>query len=423
MSQIPTRTTATQVVEATPVASPRAALISQSLKSIARRSRTPRSLMGFSSGQSTGRRWQRVFTWAILASFGVTVALPSLIAGIYLVFVTSDQYATETRFAVREQSSALTSLGGLVGIPSIQQIQDSYILVSYIEGPSMVAAVDGALNLRHMFSRTNVDFISSFSPKDSNEDLLDYWRDHIYTRIDSMSGIITVVVRAFTPQDSFDIANKITSLSEAMVNRLTERSRSDVLRQAKLELERANQNLREKSSAMRQLRDAEGVLDTGKASDVMSNMLGTLRLELIHLEQDYDSMRQTVLPSAPQLRVLKARIDSMKSQIVHLQAKMTGPGGSNAPALSESMSRFERAKIEKDIAEKEYTAAATAFEVARLKLETQHVYLATFLKPILAQEALYPKRIWLWSIITVILLLVWASGVGIAVTVRNHMAV
>jgi capsular polysaccharide transport system permease protein len=422
MSQNPVAAPRVQTVEHVASVSSRAALISQSLKTVARRARTPRSLLG-STTRGAQRRWQNVFMWAVLASFGLVVLVPNLAASVYLAFVASDQYVTEARFAVRGgQPSMLDSLGGLIGMPSAQQVQDSLILTDYIEGRSMVEAVDRALNLRRMFSRDKVDFFSRFNPKDSNEELMYYWQRHVDVHIDTMSGIITVAVRAFTPQDSLDIIKKITSLSEDLVNRLTERSRRNALRQAQAELARANQNLHQKTIAMRNLRNSEGVLDSGQTSEVMTKMLGELRLDLIRLQQDYAAQRRTILPTAPQLRVLEARINSMKDQIRDLEAKMTGASGSGKPALSEAMSRFDREKLEKDIAEKQYTAAAVAFEGARIDLETQHIYLATFLKPVLAQEALYPRRIWLWSIVTVISLLLWGGGVGMAAVVRNHMA-
>src|SRR5262249_17045214 len=156
--------------------------------------------------------------------------------------------------------------------------------------------------------------------------------------------------------------------------------------------------------------------------EVMTKLMGDLRLELIHLEQEYSAQRQTISGNAPQLRVLEARIDSMKDQIRRLEAQMTGAEGATGRSLSIAMGRFDRDQLEKGIAEKQYISAAAAFERARIELEAQNVYLATFLKPVLAQEALYPKRIWLWSIVAVISLLIWGSGVGAAILVRNHAA-
>jgi capsular polysaccharide transport system permease protein len=422
MGQLPAEATGYRSTDLIGPVDSRAALISKALRSVARRARTPRNIW-VPTQSDPHRRWQHVFVWAVLAGFGLVVLLPNLAAGLYLAFAASNQYATEARFAVRGgEPSLFDQFGGLVGIPSTQRVQDSLILSDYVRGIGMVNAVDKALNLRRLFTGDGVDFLSRLNPKHSDEELLSYWRRHVEVNIDSASGIITIVVRAFTPQDSFDIANKIVSLSETLVNDLTERSRRDALRQAQSELTRANQNLQEKTTAMRDLRNAEGILDSDKSSEAMTKLMGDLRLELIHMEQEYSAQRQTISADAPQLRVLEARIDSMKDQIRGLDAQMTGIGNGAGSSLSTAIGRFDRERLEESIAEKQYIAAAAAFEVARIQLESQNIYLATFLKPVIAQEALYPKRLWLWSIVLVISLLLWGSGVGAAVVVRNHMA-
>jgi len=419
------------LAEATRIQSPdrlmpaesRAALISKSLRSIARRARTPRNVF-VASGSGEDRRWHQVFVWAIVAGFGLIVVIPNLVTGIYLAFVASDQYATETQFAVRGGESGLPSqFAGLIGIPATPRVQDSLILTDYIRGRSMVDAIDKDMNLRRLFGRKHVDFLSRFNPKRSDEELMHYWRNHVDVNIDKVSGIITVVVRAFTPQDSLNLTNHITAQSEKLVNELTERSRSDALRQAQAELDRARQNLQEKTTAMRDLRNAEGVLDSGRQNEAMTKLMAELRLEYIHMQQEYAAQRKAVSADAPQMRVLEARIQSMKDQIAGVETQMTGGTNQTAGSLSKTMSRFDVAQLDKNIAEKQYIAAAAAYEHARIDLETQNVYLASFLKPVLAQEPLYPRRVWLWAIVAIISLLLWGGGVGTAVLVRNHLAV
>lgn len=412
---------ATRPAGLTVATEPRAVLIAQALKAVAKRARTPRGVF-VSSGAAPERRWQHLFAWAILASFVVVVAVPNLIAGVYLAFFASDQYATETRFALRGgEPSVLDQFGGLFGMPSANRTQDSLIVVDYIRSRSMVEAVDKALDLRHMFARENVDAVSRFDPRRTDEELLRYWRRHVDANIETMSGIITVVVRAFTPEDSLAIARAVAAQSEKLVNELSERARGDALRQAHAELARAKDGLQLKIAAMRDVRNAEGILDTAKTTEAMTRIVSELRLELIRMQQEYEAQRRTIAADAPQLRVLEARIVSMRDQIRALEGQMTGDKA-NA-TLSTAMGRFNMAQLEKNVAEQQYVAAAAAYERARIELETQGTYLASFLSPVLAQEALYPKRLWLATIVALITLILWGGGVSVAVMVRNHVAV
>jgi len=399
---------------------PRAVLIANALKAVSRRARAPRGVF-IASGAVPERRWQHLFAWAIVASFFAVVAVPNIVAGVYLAFVASDQYATETRFALRGgEPSVLDQFGGLLGFAAANRAQDSLIVVDYIRSRGMVEAVDKKLDLRKLFAPDGVDPLSRFNPKRSDEELLRYWRRHVDATIESMSGIITVVVRAFTAADSLAIARAVSAQSETLVNDLSERARNDALRQARAELGRAKDRLQDRIAAMRDVRNAEGILDTAKTTEAMTRMLSELRLDLIRMQQNYDAQRRTIAADAPQLRVLEAQIVSMRDQIRELERQMTG--GASTAALSGAMGRFNVVELEKHVAEQQYMAAAAAYERARVELDTQNVYLASFLTPVLAQEALYPKRLWLMTIVALLTLALWGAGVGAAVMVRNHVA-
>jgi len=399
---------------------PRAVLIANALKAVSRRARAPRGVF-IASGAVPERRWQHLFAWAIVASFFAVVAVPNIVAGVYLAFVASDQYATETRFALRGgEPSVLDQFGGLLGFAAANRAQDSLIVVDYIRSRGMVEAVDKKLDLRKLFAPDGVDPLSRFNPKRSDEELLRYWRRHVDATIESMSGIITVVVRAFTAADSLAIARAVSAQSETLVNDLSERARNDALRQARAELGRAKDRLQDRIAAMRDVRNAEGILDTAKTTEAMTRMLSELRLDLIRMQQNYDAQRRTIAADAPQLRVLEAQIVSMRDQIRELERQMTG--GASTAALSGAMGRFNVVELEKHVAEQQYMAAAAGYERARVELDTQNVYLASFLTPVLAQEALYPKRLWLMTIVALLTLALWGAGVGAAVMVRNHVA-
>jgi capsular polysaccharide transport system permease protein len=174
---------------------------------------------------------------------------------------------------------------------------------------------------------------------------------------------------------------------------------------------------------MRDLRNTERVLDADKTAEAMTKMLAELRLQRLKLEQEYTVQRRSVSADSPQLKVLGARIASIKDQIAQLEAQMTSRGSPANPVLSDALGRFDRERLDHDLAQKQYVAASAAFQRARLDVESQQIYLTTFLKPVLAEDALYPKRWWLWSIITVICLALWGGGVASAVLVRNHLAI
>lgn len=72
---------------------------------------------------------------------------------------------------------------------------------------------------------------------------------------------------------------------------------------------------------MRDVRNAQGILDSAKTGEMMTQLLGDMRLELVRMEQEYGAQRHAVSADAPQLRVLAARIESMRDQVRGLEAE------------------------------------------------------------------------------------------------------
>jgi len=408
----------------------RAERVSQSLKDVSRQIRRPIWTWATISAIPQ-ERLDHPFKFAIILAFIVGVVLPVALSGLYLALVASDQYASEVRFAVRggETRGQVDPIAALTGVTSTVRIQDSQIVAEYIRGRGMVEELEKSLNLREMFASPKADFIFGFNPAKPIEKLVRYWWWQVDVDVDRISGIITVIVRAFTPEDALAVTKAVIAASEKLVNDLSDRSRRDALKQAQSELTLAENLLQERLKAIRDLRNRDGVLDAIKTSEALTKVIADMRLELSRMEGEYAAQRnQKVSETSPQMRVLAARIRSTREQIGQIEARMTGgaptptrtPDGN--PVLADSLSRFDRLKLEQDFAQKQYVTAAATLERARMEVEAQQVYLATFLQPVQAEEALYPKRWWILAALAAICLILWGAGVGTAVLVRNHAA-
>jgi capsular polysaccharide transport system permease protein len=405
------------------MALPRHAEIARALRAAARQSRAPTDFWTGGGGMAA-RHGQRSFFLALVIGCVLLVILPILFSAFYLWVVASNQYASEVRFAVRANERPMPDSVGALGTPSANQIQDSRIVANFIVSRGMVEELERTINLRNLFSRPEIDWLSRFRKHDSIEELTKYWhRRMVDVDIDSMSGIITVLVRAFTAKEAYDLANAVISISEHLANTLSERARNDALRQTKEQLERSRENLQQKVGAMRNLRDAEGVLDATETADTTTKMLTELRMQLLRLENEYTVQRQSVSGDSPQLRVLSAHIQSLRSQVQQLQDRMTQNRGTNNPTLSGAMVQFERLSLDRDVAQNQYIEASAAFERARIEASTQQIYLTSFLRPVMAEEALYPRRFFLWSMISVGAIFFFFIIAGSAVMARNHFAV
>ncbi|MFO1103352.1 MAG: hypothetical protein U1E20_10670 [Methylocystis sp.] len=404
-------------------ATAKAKSIAHALRRAANKSRAPtRVITG--GGGFQARRGDRAFRLGILASFAAFVVAPFLVASIYWGLIASKQYVTETKFALRAgEASSLDMLsGGGGGSQGSQHMQDAQVLVNFIRSRSMVEALDRKIGLRAMFTRPGVDYFSSFDPEDPVEEFEKYWKKRIDASVDLISGIISVHVRAFTPNDSLTISQNVAELSERLVNEMSTRSRRDALAQARTELTRAEQQLKNATAAMRDARNAEGVLDAPAAADAINKVITSLRLELAQTQEDLALHSDAETLESPQARLLTARVQSLKSQIDDYSTQIAGAGEKGTDSLAQHAGILSRHQIELSLAEQRYGVAASAFENARVELETQRAYLISFLRPTLAEKSLYPQRWIEWAIIVAPATIAWLAFLAVAFLVRDHMA-
>lgn len=397
--------------------------IAQALRRAANKSRGPAKVIT-GGGGFQARRGDRAFRLGVLASFVAFVIAPFLVASTYWGLIASKQYVTETKFALRAgEASSLDLLSGAnAGSQATQQMQDAQVLVNFIRSRTMVEALDKKIGLRAMFSRPGVDYFSSFDPDDPVEELEKYWKKRVDASVDVMSGIISVHVRAFDPHDSLAISQNVADLSERVVNEMSTRSRRDALALARTELTRAEQQLKNATGAMRDARNAEGVLDAPAAADAIDKIITSLRLELARTQEDLALHNDAETFDSPQVRLLTARVQSLKNQIDDYSAQIASGGEKGAGSLAQRDDILSRHKIELALSQQRYAIAATAFENARADMETQRAYLIPFLRPTLAEKSLYPRRWIEWAIIVAPTTIGWLALLAVAFLVRDHMA-
>ncbi|MCZ8375105.1 MAG: hypothetical protein O9342_06990 [Beijerinckiaceae bacterium] len=368
---------------------------------------------------SGGRRarWKAI-------TFLVFVLFPGLIGVLYYYGIASDQFVSEMRFGIRSvESSAASSSGLLRGLGVADQSgTDSHALVQYIQSREIIAQLQERINIRAMFSRDSADFLSRFNRNRSIEDLVEYWDRQTDSFYETSTGTVVVRIRAFTREDALQISQEVHSLSEALVNELSAKARQDSVQFAEKEVGKAEQRLLNAQLAMRQLRDKEGILDPRKNAEATMALIAKLRGELTLAQTEMQAQNTFLSYNSPVLNVLRQRIASLEVEIAKLQAEVTSsPNVERREVLSRVISDYENAEIEKQFAERYYATTLEALQRARIEAERQQKYLATFVRPSLPEDPLYPKRT--RSALTVIAIAfgIWGLGLLVVSSVRDHM--
>jgi capsular polysaccharide transport system permease protein len=404
----------------------RARLLSQALADAARRRRvSTRSRRLYATSGFQARRGAALVRWAVIASFVLMVAVPSVGAIVYYAFIASDEYVAEAEFTVSGGTPPIVDgVASLTGIPALAVIQDTQIVANYVTSRAALEALQDKIDVRALYSRREIDWGSRFRPDRPIEKFLKYWKRRCDVSIKMPAGIVDLKIGAFTPEDSERIANTVIEISEALVNDLNARMNKDAVSGAEQELARTADRLQAAQLALEKARNDEGLLDAAKTGDAINLLINQTRADLLKLQGQYASQAKFVSLSAPQMTDLKSRIDATSAQIKDLESRLTSavenPVG--VAPLSASMTKFAELDLERQTAEKLYAGSVAALELARISAERQMMYLNTFVRPARPQEARYPKRILYPALVTAGALALWGALLGLAGVVRNNMA-
>lgn len=404
----------------------RAQLLSQALADAARRARiSKRSRRYLSSGGFEARSGAKAWRLGVTISFVVMVVIPSLVAFLYLEFMASEQYVAEAKFTISGgELPSSDAIGSITGVPLVAIIQDTLIVTNYIQSRPAVEKLDTQVGLRVRYARPDADWLSRFNPKKPVEKLVDYWKHMSSVSITMPSGIVNLRVWAFTPKDAVTIANSVLEISESLINDINERMTHDAVFEAEQELNRSFDRLTKAQVALETARNDTGLIDAVKVSDSINKLLTDTRSTLLQLQQEYATDVKYVAADAPQMRALKARIDTTTLQIAELESKLTQTklSSPDQPTLASSMTKFSELDLEHDVADKLYIGAAASLEMARIMAEHKMMYIDTFVRPVAPQEAEYPRRLLFSAAIFGGSLAIWGLCLGVATLIRNYGA-
>jgi len=381
--------------------------------------------------KAVGLRPRMIERLAKMAAIGLTVfwlVIPNTASIIYYTVFASDQYQSETRFTVSSSAPALgkDQLGKVTGLPAAKIAQDTQIVTNYITSKEMVNTLQQKLDFRQIYGNDHIDSLSRLEKDATAESIEKYWEKMVTTKISPTSGIVTVTVRAFSPEDSQKVLNEVVAASEVVVNDVNRRIWQDVIQTAQANLDRAKDQLQKTREQLQNSRNQSGMLTVESSATVISSLVTTAEQEKIDLQQRYNTQLTTVSPDAPQMRVLKREIASKEQQIAELNKQIAGQSsqaagsndtGQNLADVSVDMSQRQ---LEQTLAEQQFASSVKTLEQVQFVSRQQLMYLDAFLAPNKPDEAEYPKRGLYIAGIFAATLAIWGISLGFLAMLRNH---
>lgn len=323
----------------------------------------------------------------------VFVFLPSLFVFIYLALFASHMYLAETRFAIRGQNQQQSfDMLSTFFRTATSTLCDSYIVQNYIESMDMVDKVEAKLHIVEHYSDKANDIWFRLTRNPTKDELLDYWNWAVTSSFDPDTSIMTVEVKAFSPQMAKDICQAILDFSEDLVNAMNDRARKDSISLAQVEVDRAEQRIRAAQEAMRQYRERTVILDPQAVATGLYGLVNQLEGEITKTTAELAEAMTYMQSDSPRVIMLQNRLEVLQKQLRVEKARLASEMQGDRP-LSSLVSEFQSLTLEEEFAQKQLTSAMASLETARVQAESKTLYVESFQKPMVPDESLYPRPV------------------------------
>ena len=336
------------------------------------------------------------------APFLLVVALPTFLALLYYLLIASGQYESEAAFVVKDarpsvRGAPMSAGGGMMGgggamgmaMAGGGGLAEGFAVNTYIKSHDAVDQLQKRLDLVSMYRHADTDFLSRlFYAHPTPERLLWYYLRHVDVVFHEDTGVTTLDVRAFRPEEAKRIADELLKLGEERINEFNRQVTQNTIRVADGEVTIAENRVKDIQRRMMEFRQKSGDLDPSKSSVVGISLIGQLQTELAQADTQLTQMLRNLNPASPQVQTLKMRISALNSQIEEQHRLAHDKKG-----VSVDMADYDQLMLERDFAQNSYVATASELETARASALQQQVYVVRVVEPNLPGMVTYPHTI------------------------------
>ena len=325
--------------------------------------------------------------------FLVTVIVPTTLAAIYYGKIATKQFTTETRFIIQSNNQKGTEafgiFSGLTGMaPSVK---DSLAFEDYILSGDFLAEISKEINIKEIYSASQIDRLSRLPSDASREETLEYWRDLVEISNDSSSGISTLEVTSFNREAAVAISKKIIAGGGSFVNSLSSKAREDAVNIAAEEVKNAEQALAEVRSQIALFNNEEKVISPQQRANSEESIVSELNSKLANKEAELTRLSSFMQPNSMKVKALKSEITSINTQIKRQQQKWKLTNPQTGKSVTSLIQDNTQLSTELAFAEKIYETAISGLRAAKREANQQQRYLEVIVNPQLPDEASKPE--------------------------------
>ncbi|MEO1169765.1 MAG: hypothetical protein AAFW97_13740 [Pseudomonadota bacterium] len=346
------------------------------------------------------------------------ILIPTLIVFIYYALLARPEYNTEMMFTVQGLEQQPPDLLGGIGLPAVTpSANDGMIITEFVTSSALVRGLEESYGFDAAFGNWSGDILARVSPTAPIEEKTEFWRGQVRAHYDATSRIITVNVRAFTPQDSLRLAEGVLAETEDVVNALNGRVQNEAVRVAREEVAARRDAYNEARQRVIESRATRATTLEGEAAQQVG-LVGQIEGQLANARVERAAAIAQFRPDSPQIQAMDERIAALERQ--RADALREARGGFGVSEASRDVTA-QTALLDYEFAQQAYYAAIEAERRAIAQRANERRYLVAFVPPRMAEISNYWQRfinIFAFAIGSAVLMAIAALGYSV---VKDHM--
>lgn len=355
----------------------------------------------------------------LLACYSIFVIVPLLLIVFYLTMFAKDRYQSASTLLVKQVAEAQTTtsggLGALLGNSSTSR-EDAQILKEFINSRDMVERLDQRLNLKKIFYAQK-DPIFALKEDASVEELVAYFKKAVKVSLDEQTMMLHVTSQGFSPELSLKLSQEILKLSNEFINQISNSIAAEQQVFAEKQYNEAKDKLDVARNAVLEYQNKNEIFDPELQANAVATLISGLQSNLAQLKTEERTLLGYLTEEAPQVVAIKNQIESVEEQIETERGRLTSP---NNAKLNQNVADFEALKAQVGFATDLYKLSLASLEKARLEASRNLKKLVVISAPRLAEDALYPRKMYISITSFILLNIVFGIGLLIHSIIREH---
>lgn len=321
------------------------------------------------------------------------VFLPTFLVGWYFYNIATPMYATNSEIVIQQaqpQNGGPTGLATLFQGTSMATQQDSIAVQSYLASREAMLRLDADFGFKEHFSDPSIDSIQRLEENATNEEAFGLYSNHVKISYDPTEGLIRMEVIAADPVKSYEFSQALIGYAEEQVDQLTGRLREDQMRGALQSYEEAEQRRAEALATWLAIQEDVRQIDPQSESTARMGQISSLESEKQRLELVLQSRLNVDRPSEVQVQSLRDQIANIDNLIADLRDQLVGGSGEEV-SLAARNTELRTAEENYAFQTAMVQQALTQMETARIEANRQVRYLSQSVRPVIPDEASYPR--------------------------------